>query len=85
MDHIESCQDQECKKKHCPQTKQYIRFSQLQFYSLHKRLIRHVTKCDEKICPLCQPMKEKYYDLAYTEARKNARDLLNALRSDQIF
>ena len=30
-------------------------------------------------------MKEKYYDMAYTEARNNARDLLNALRSDQIF
>ena len=43
----------------------------------------HVTKCDEKICALCAPMKEKYYDLAYTEARNNARDIINALRKDK--
>ena len=40
----------------------------------------HVTNCDEKGCILCSPMKEKYYDLAYTEARNKAADLLAKLK-----
>ncbi|CAG5081555.1 Oidioi.mRNA.OKI2018_I69.PAR.g9908.t1.cds [Oikopleura dioica] len=45
-----------------------------------KKYIAHQSRCEDEICTLCVPMKEKYYDLAYKAAREKARDMLNKLR-----